>query len=66
MLQSPFKKRWPDFRKLEIDDIAVIAEAYVILHNMIIQMQMSGDFTEEAGSLNLVIEIFTNDVELAT
>lgn len=66
VLQSRFEILRREFRKWEIDDIISIAEACVILHNLIVRMQMNGDFRDESQGGDLITEIYNNDVQLAS
>lgn len=48
----------------EIDDIIGIANKWLILQNRIVSMKMNGDFRDGADALNLITELYTDEVQL--
>ena len=65
VVQSRFEILRRELRKWELDDVVTIANACMILHNLIVRMQVNGDFRDEAGGSNLITEFYNTDVETA-
>lgn len=51
---------------LELDDVVVVAQMCIILHQLIVQMQQNGDFKDEGGGENLIVWFYERDQGAST
>lgn len=52
--------------KRKIDHILVIAEAFVLLNNMIVRMQINSNLWDESCGMDLITEFYLNAFELVS
>lgn len=48
-------------RSWELEDVVVIVNTFVILHNLIVRMTQNGDFRDEANGENLTTKFLEKD-----
>lgn len=65
VVQSRFGILRHEVKGWRLEDLITIADCCIILHNLIVRMQQSGAFAEEADGIDLVEEFYAEDVESA-